>query len=380
MSNSDIIFLLEGEDHLKEISQAAYETEDLLQRLLMNHPALLAGHQIDEENPPRWLLVSREMGIPDAEGGSNRWSVDHMFLDQFGVPTFVEVKRASDTRIRREVVGQMLDYAANAQKYWPVETLRLEAVKQAGSAEALDEKLVDFLDIEQGENTSEKLSGFWQNVEENMRRGRLRLLFVADRIPSELRRIIEFLNEKIPDIDVLGVELVQYQRENLRVLVPRVVGQTEAAKGSKSRRGRSGPSGPSLTADEFLSRCPETTRQFFKELFEETEERGMRGYWGSTRFSALLTTNFHDRQTTILYAGPSGVVSGADDPVLEAVFLNNSFTKEERAKNIQLLMSKAPFENAGECTIRLLINENTLSQAQDALRVLWDIEEQCRKG
>ena len=30
------------------------------------------------------------------------------------MPTLVEVKRSSDTRIRREVVGQMLHYAANA--------------------------------------------------------------------------------------------------------------------------------------------------------------------------------------------------------------------------------------------------------------------------
>jgi hypothetical protein len=40
------------------------------------------------------------------------------------VPTLVEVKRSSDTRIRREVVGQMLDYAANAVVYWPLERLR----------------------------------------------------------------------------------------------------------------------------------------------------------------------------------------------------------------------------------------------------------------
>jgi hypothetical protein len=34
------------------------------------------------------------------------------------VPTFVEVKRASDTRARREVVAQMLDYAANGSVFW----------------------------------------------------------------------------------------------------------------------------------------------------------------------------------------------------------------------------------------------------------------------
>jgi hypothetical protein len=40
------------------------------------------------------------------------------------VPTPVEVKRSSDTRLRREVVGQMLDYAANAIVYWPADHIR----------------------------------------------------------------------------------------------------------------------------------------------------------------------------------------------------------------------------------------------------------------
>jgi hypothetical protein len=62
--------------------------------------------------------------VPDEEGGVGRWSLDHLFLDQDAVPTLVEVKRSSDTRIRREVVGQLIDYAANAVVYWPVEALR----------------------------------------------------------------------------------------------------------------------------------------------------------------------------------------------------------------------------------------------------------------
>jgi hypothetical protein len=54
-----------------------------------------------------------------------------LFLDQYAVPTIVEVKR-SDSRVRREVVGQMLDYAANAVVCWPVEALRtrFEAVSE----------------------------------------------------------------------------------------------------------------------------------------------------------------------------------------------------------------------------------------------------------
>ena len=81
---------------------------------------------MDRTSPRRWVLIRREMGVPSVDGGSAQWSLDHLFLDQDGIPTIVEVKRASDTRIRREVVGQILDYAANGIRYWPVESLRSE--------------------------------------------------------------------------------------------------------------------------------------------------------------------------------------------------------------------------------------------------------------
>jgi hypothetical protein len=86
--------------------------------LIAKHPEVLAGDQIDLDAPPRWFLIRREPGIPDSSDGGDRWSVDHLLLDQFGMPTLVEVKRSTDPRIRREVVGQMLDYVANAQAYW----------------------------------------------------------------------------------------------------------------------------------------------------------------------------------------------------------------------------------------------------------------------
>ncbi len=117
------IFLLDGDD-LRPMDEQPYDSEDLLQRLLAKHPDLLAGDQIDDTDPRRWLLVQREAGVPDRDDGDSRWSVDHLFLDQDGIPTLVEVKRSSDTRIRREVVGQLLDYAAHAVVHWPVATIR----------------------------------------------------------------------------------------------------------------------------------------------------------------------------------------------------------------------------------------------------------------
>ena len=114
------IFLVNDKGELVEMYEQPFETEMIFQRLLADYPNLLAGDQIDVESARRWVLIAREMAVPDQQDGANRWSVDHLFLDQDAIPTLVEVKRASDTRIRREVVGQMLDYAANAVAYWPV--------------------------------------------------------------------------------------------------------------------------------------------------------------------------------------------------------------------------------------------------------------------
>jgi hypothetical protein len=67
--------------------------------------------------------VRREAPVPAADDGLGHWSLDHLFLDGDGVPVLVEVKRATDTRARREVIAQMLDYAANGVAYWPIEQI-----------------------------------------------------------------------------------------------------------------------------------------------------------------------------------------------------------------------------------------------------------------
>lgn len=115
---------LRDKDGLVAMAEAPYDAEEVLQRLLADYPDLLAGDQMRPKEPRRWLLITREAGIPDAEGGQPRWSLDHLFIDQDAVPTLVEVKRSSDTRLRREVIGQMLDYAANVVAYWPGSQLR----------------------------------------------------------------------------------------------------------------------------------------------------------------------------------------------------------------------------------------------------------------
>ena len=183
------------------MNEQLYASEAHLQELLANHPDLLSA----DGDPHRWLLISREFGIAAEEDASDRWSVDHLFIDEEAIPTLVEVKRSTDTRIRREVVGQMLDYAANAMSHWNVEALRtrFEAECDGDPQAAIVGAFGDEVDTDE----------FWSRVETNLAAGRLRLMFVADSVPNELRAIVEFLNQHMPQVDVLALELKQYVDE-----------------------------------------------------------------------------------------------------------------------------------------------------------------------
>ena len=219
------IFARDGDGNMVKMTVQPYDSEDILQTLLADHPDLLGSDQFGVENDRRWLLIDREARIPD-EVGDTSLSVDHLFVDQDGIPTFVEVKRSSDTRIRREVVGQMLDYVSNAVTHMSVEAIRarFEAQSRFETCPAkADEALQDALGIDCSPDS------FWDTVKTNLSAGKIRMLFVADEIPPMLRRIVMFLNEQMNRADVLAVEVKQYVEKDGRrkILVPRVIGQVE---------------------------------------------------------------------------------------------------------------------------------------------------------
>lgn len=218
------MFSIQKDGSLIELREEPYNNEGIFQRMLADYPSLLPGDQFNQESPRRWLLISREAGIPCEEAGGNRWSVDHLFFDQDAIPTLVEVKRSSDTRIRREVVGQVLEYAANAVNYWPIETIRakFEAHCEAQSKNP-EQELAEFLGGLDGEE-------FWEKARTNLLAGRVRLVFVADVIGKELKRIVEFLNEQMNPAEVLAVEIRQFVGAGIQTLVPRVIGLTAQAE------------------------------------------------------------------------------------------------------------------------------------------------------
>ncbi len=306
---SGVIYLVQGEGDLVPMTEQAYDSEDVLQRLLADYPDLLGGEQMNAAAPRRWLLLAREAGLPSDEAGGDRWSIDHLFVDQDGVPTIIEVKRSTDSRIRREVVGQMLDYAANAVVYWPVERLRSRFESMCESqARDPDTAIAESLEVE---GDAEE---FWKLVQTNLQAGRVRLVFVADVIPPELRRVVEFLNQQMNPAEVLAVEVRQYVGQGQQALVPRLVGQTQQALslkagGHATRATRQWDTASFMT--EISSRVGSEAQIIAERIFEWCQRHGMIVEFGTGEVEGTFYTRiaYGTRLYTVFLVSTNGRIS-----------------------------------------------------------------------
>ena len=222
------IYSREAQGGLEPLEEEPFSTEHELQSLIAEHPELLDGEQIRPGSPRRWLLINREKGIPETSDSGARWAVDHLIVDQDAVPTLVEVKRGSNPEIRRSIVGQVLEYAAHAARTWTADELRRTFEESANAqGHSPSEELRNLLRTD-GEPDAD---GFWEKVATNLSARRMRLLFVADEIPDPLERTVEFLNEQMPNIEVLAVEIKQFRSRHTQTLVPRVLGRIVNSSG-----------------------------------------------------------------------------------------------------------------------------------------------------
>lgn len=208
--------LIKKGDELQMLSLSSYENEPKgLQDLLAKYPEIIPGDQINPEAPLSFALLGREM-----DTGSGR--IDLLFVDNNGVLTFVETKLCRNRGARREVIGQLLEYPANALELWEKGEVREKAVEfWAKKGKELNEMLQVKLGVED-------IESFWDEVGQNFKQGKVRLIIAADKLRPEVRRVVEFLNSKMEDVEVLGLEISYYEDGEISAFVPRLIGQTQA--------------------------------------------------------------------------------------------------------------------------------------------------------
>lgn len=220
-------YLLDANNVTKSLQRVRCKDEAKeLQHLLEKNPHLLPSEQIYPDEPPQWLLVRREMPVIDPGSGAERWSIDFLFVDHMAIPTLVECKRCNDTRSRREVIAQMLEYAANGHHYWAAEELQAQAQDSAGGLEALTAWITRSY-------AGGGVGDFFEAVVANLRKATMRLVFFLEESPYELRSLVEFLNDQLKETEVLLVEARLYDSPSGRFVVPWLLGYTEQARIAK---------------------------------------------------------------------------------------------------------------------------------------------------
>ena len=188
-------------------------------------------------------------------------------------------------------------------------------------------------------------------------------MFVADELPKELRAIIEFMNEKMETVEVLGVELRQYAGEGLRAVVPRIVGQTEATRTAKRRPSASRPN---LNEVTFLKTYPDLARECFADALQEAGRRGLSVKWATESFSLRVPLEGGDRALLTAWVGR--------EHASVQVYLKGVDDEERRQEVRQRFLELRRFRSSGKYTAELQLNDSeAVKLARKALEIIWEI-------
>lgn len=213
----------------------SYLLENELQDLLLRHPQLIPGVDGDaaacgelqlDPGPADVVVVA-----PDAS------------------LTIVECKLARNPQVRREIIGQLVDYAS---ALWRMPVARFDELwtKRAGSS---------IISRFEGEES------FRGALERTLETGRFRLVLAVDAINPPLQRMVEYLN-LTSELSVVAVEYSRLRHETVELLLPTVYGEElssakEAARPAADGRPRSGWTVDTIRAD-LESRDPQAVLAF----------------------------------------------------------------------------------------------------------------------
>lgn len=232
----------------------------------------------------------------------------------------------------------MLDYAANGLSYWTLDRLRQDAAETAQQQGSELDLLIQELVDQEDEDVVEQ---YWSAVERNLKDGRVRLVFVVDKAPRELRRLAEFLNERLADIDVLIVEISQYRSEDHVVLVPRLLGMTEASRLQKQASGTLRK--PPLNQEMFLAQLSPVQKQLTEKIWQVAHENGYVIGWRPTAYAVRARQQTSGKERTFLYGYPAGHIS----IYLETIPLSPQAGAELRSR----LLATQLFHESGKHTL-----------------------------
>lgn len=181
-----------GDDGISPLKEEAFLDEAALQRLLEEHPELIALDDVDPTASPL-IPIGREIPLSGQ-------SLDLLFIDLSGKLTAIEAKLRRNSQVRREVVGQVLEYGAYLSN-WSVEDAERQATRYLSDsrtpARFRSQSLYEALSQVGAPGPTEEATDedeMRSKIVDSLARGDMRLIIAVDRIVDPLRRLVTFLN------------------------------------------------------------------------------------------------------------------------------------------------------------------------------------------
>jgi len=169
-------------DPLTPVPFTETRSEEWLQDLLDRAPQLLPIRDVDERVDVPLTSLGREVATPAGP-------IDNLFISRNGYLVVVETKLWRNPEARRQVVAQLIDYAAQLRRwrYADIDNVVREGARTRGRTLW---EVVSPEGIEEPE---------WvDRVSENLARGRMTLLVVGDGIRSEAEALADLVGNR-PD-------------------------------------------------------------------------------------------------------------------------------------------------------------------------------------
>lgn len=288
------ILLIDGEN-TTVIDKIKFTEEGKLQDYLEQYPSLIPLSEI-VEGTSDLLCIGREVSVPSG-------AVDLLFIDKDGLLTIVETKLVKNPGIRREVIGQIIEYASYISQ-WTVDDVYRIANEYGKSN--LDEVMGNM-----GED-------FRSNIERNLRNGKMRLIIAVDELIEPLRATVTFLNS-YSNFDILLLQVSSFEEsETKKVLIPLLFGYAKPPSSIPK---------PRLNEEIFLARCREGGHKRAEELYfkaqELKEKRKSKGdfiNWGVSGYSYRIPWKGYPAGTVIFVGRPdsievwlSGIIGGCGE-------------------------------------------------------------------
>ncbi|MCQ3814087.1 MAG: hypothetical protein KTU85_06680 [Acidimicrobiia bacterium] len=265
--------------------------ESALHNLIAQTPEMLPL-----SGKPTLLILGRE--VPLGSGYA-----DLLAVETSGRPVIIEVKLAQNNEARRAVVAQILAYAANLHG-----TTREQLEDRVAGQLSTNgnSTLVDALRALQDDSLD--ADDFIASLDQHLREGRFRLVFVLDAIPPDLLTLVAYLEHVTDKLEIDLIAVNSFNVEGTSIVVPQqVTPERHEVAVEKARNVNSGasPYHPgSGKFEESISRAPERSQKELHHLLKwaiELEHQGfarLRTAVGKNRYT--LRPELHDAGVSLV--------------------------------------------------------------------------------